>query len=385
MDDNTQPPPLPPPYSRPGAGATPPPLPGETRYTYGNTARSESKGDSLWSTFFSSCAVAGCATILAPAILVGGLVLAITYAASTSFDDSVFGSFGDFGESTSVANLLPRTLRAGGEGAGTIAVVTVQGAISGGGSTLEGDGTMKFVADQLRAAEEDEDVKAVILQIDSPGGGLTASDHLHHQVAALRKTGKPVIAWAGSMMASGGYYVAVAADQIMATPTATVGSIGVILQHFQVEELMKTLGIRVSPVTSGAHKDLASPFREMTPEERKLLQDYVDISHRRFVDIVAKGRGLPAEEVAALADGSIMGADAALEKGLIDSIGYIEDAVALVESELGERGMRIIGYSRMVSITEMLSGMGAEAAGSAVKALRETAAEDAAPKAMAVY
>ncbi len=183
-------------------------------------------------------------------------------------------------------------------------------------------------------------------------------------------------------MASGGYYVAAGADGIMATPTATVGSIGVILQHFQAEELMEKLGVRVNPVTSGAHKDLASPFREMTPEERKILQDYVDIAHSRFVEIVAKGRNMPEAEVRALADGRIMSAGEALESGLIDSVGYIEDAVALVESELGESGMRIIGYRRIFSFSDVFSEAGARAAGAAVKALRGA---DASPRAMAIH
>lgn len=368
----SQPPPLPPPnppYSQPGFDHLPPPAPPPPR-------RSVSSG------FFQSCLVAGCATILAPVILIGGFLILLGYMASTGLEEAANGPLSRMVQGGAGANLKTRVARAGAAGAGTIAIVNIQGAISGNGSPLDGDGSMAFVAEQLRTAAADESVKAVILQIDSPGGGLTASDHLHHQVGELRKTGKPVLAWAGSMMASGGYYVAVAADQIMASPTATVGSIGVILQHFQVTDLMEKLGVKVNPVTSGAHKDLASPFRDMTPEERKLLQDYIDVSHARFVEIVAKGRNMPVSEVSALADGGIMGAAAALEKGLIDSIGYIEDAVALIESELGEKDMRVIGYRRMFSFSDVFSDAGAEAASAALKAVRET---DGTPRAMTVY
>ncbi len=364
-----RPPVPPPPRGRPGYDAPPvPPPPGG--------------GEGLWAKFFSSCMVAGCATILAPVLLVGGFMVVMFLVVSDSIDGAMKGSFSGIGEGAGANNLFPRTLRAGGFETGTIAVVTVQGAIDGSGSPLSGDGMMAFVSDQMRLAAEDDDVKGVILQIDSPGGGLTASDHLHHQVGVLRKTGKPVIAWAGSVMASGGYYIAVGAERIMASPTATVGSIGVILQHFQVAEMMRSLGIKVDPVTSGERKDLGSPFRDMTPEERKLLQDYVDVSHNRFVDIVAEGRKMPRDAVAALADGSIMGAEAALEKGLIDSIGYIEDAVALLESELGETDMRVIGYSRRFSLADALSEAGA---GAAAGAIREVRNADVSPKAMAVY
>ena len=369
-DDAVHPPPLPPPvppYSQPGYGHLPPPPPPQR--------------PGIWPNFLQSCFVAGCATIIAPVLLIGGFLLVIGYTVSNSLEDAVKNPFSQMAQNAG-GNMKTRIVRAGSAGAGSIAIVTIQGTIAGNGSPLDGDGSMAFVADQLRSAAEDDSVKGVILQIDSPGGGLTASDHLHHQVGELRKTGKPVIAWAGSMMASGGYYVAVAADRIMASPTSTVGSIGVILQHFQVSELMEKLGVRVNPVTSGAHKDLASPFRDMTPEERKLLQDYVDISHRRFIDIVAKGRNMQADEVAALADGGIMGAAMALEKGLIDSVGYIEDAVALLESELGEKDMRVIGYRRVFSFAEMFSDAGSEAASAALKTVRDA---DASPRAMTVY
>lgn len=369
--DSTRPPPLPPSYANPAPSAPAP----------------EARGGGIGANFFQSCLVAGCATVLAPVILVGGFLLVMGIVLSSGIDGDMAESWARFDEIAGGAgdNLQTRVLRPGAEGAGTIALVTVQGTITGNGSPLEGDGSMIFVADQLRAAAEDDRVKAVILQIDSPGGGLTASDHLHQEVTSLRKTDKLVIAWAGSMMASGGYYVAVAADQIMASPTATVGSIGVILQHFQVSDLLDTLGIRVNPITSGEHKDLASPFRDMTPAERAILQDYIDIAHNRFVDIVANGRGLPREEVEAVANGDIMGAEAALEKNLVDSIGYIGDAVALVESELGESDMRLVSYRRVFSFADMFAGAGASAAGAAVKALRGGAEAGASPKAMAVY
>ncbi|MCD8351337.1 MAG: signal peptide peptidase SppA [Planctomycetaceae bacterium] len=336
----------------------------------------------LGNTVLQSCLVAGCVTVFVPVLLIGGFMLVMYFALSSSLDSMESGSFSSLVQSSaSEPNLRERVLRTGASGAGTIAVVTVHGAIDGNGSPLDGTGSLGFVSQQLRAAARSSAVKAVILQIDSPGGGLTASDLLHHEVELLRQRGKPVIAWAGSTMASGGYYIAVAAESIMASPTTTIGSIGVIMQHFQVQEMLAKLGIRVDPVTSGAHKDLGSPFREMTPEERRILENYIAVAHARFVGIVAEGRDLPPERVREMADGSIFVPAVALERGLIDSIGYIEDAVAWVEDRIGESNMRIIGYRRQLSIGDLFNEAGAGAAGAAVRAARE----ETTPQTMAVW
>lgn len=310
----------------------------------------------------NSCLVAGCVTVFVPFLLLAGFFFLVYSLASVGLGEATSGPLASLVQSTGQPNIRTRELRAGKTGAGAIAVVHIHGAIDGRGSTLDGDGNLAFVSQQLRLAADDDSVKAVILQIDSPGGGLTASDLIHHEVQLLRRKGKPVLAWAGGMMLSGGYYVAVAADKIMANPTATIGSIGVILQHFQVGELLEKMGVRVDPVTSGEHKDMGSPFREMTPEERRLLQEYVDGSHRRFVEIVAKGRGLPEDRVLALADGGIHNADAALELGLVDLVGYMNDAVDWAEKAANEEGMRIVGYRRIVSLTDLFAEAGQGAA-----------------------
>ncbi|MCD8139667.1 MAG: signal peptide peptidase SppA [Planctomycetaceae bacterium] len=336
----------------------------------------------LGTTFLQSCLVAGCVTVLVPVLLIGGVMLVMYLALSSSLDSMESGSFSSLVQSSSgEPNLRERVLRTGAAGAGTLAVVTVHGPITGNGSSLDGTGSLGYVSQQLRAAARSSAVKAVILQIDSPGGGLTASDLLHHEVELLRRRGKPVIAWSGSTMASGGYYIAVAAESVMASPTTTIGSIGVILQHFQVQELLGKLGIRVDPVTSGEHKDLGSPFRAMTPEERRILEDYIAVAHARFVAIVAEGRDLPPERVREVADGRIFDPTFALERGLIDSIGYIEDAVALAENRVGESNMRIIGYRRQLSLGDLFNEAGAGAAGAAVRAARE----ETTPQTMAVW
>ncbi|MDR1519211.1 MAG: signal peptide peptidase SppA [Planctomycetota bacterium] len=305
----------------------------------------------LGGVFLRSCLVAGCAAILTPILLFSSLVVIAWLAIGSGLPD---------GESS----LRQVTLREGANESGDIAIVRIQGKIDGAGSPLDGDGMLADVAEQLRAAARDDRVKAVLLQIDSPGGGFAASDQIYHEVANLRRGGKTVLAWAGGLMASGGYYIAAAAAGIMANPAATVGSIGVIMNHFEVGDALRSLGITVDPITSGAHKDIGSPFREMTPDERKLLQAHVDALHRRFVAIVAKGRNIPPERVGELAGGDIFGAEAAMANGLVDRIGYIEDALDWVGELAGVRNMRVIGYRHTLSLGKLLreAGQGAAAA-----------------------
>ncbi|MCC8109929.1 MAG: signal peptide peptidase SppA [Planctomycetes bacterium] len=346
----------------------PPPLPPSRPVTAGTT-------------LVQSCLIAGCVTVIVPFLLVGGFFLVFAFLFSSQISEGLDGGWGAVSQGATTPNLRERVLRRGAPDAPTIAIVAIQGVIEGSGSTLHGEGMMDFVAAQLRAARENDKVAAVILQIDSPGGGLTASDLLHHEVKRLRETGKPVLAWSGSSLTSGAYYIAGAADEIMANPTTTIGSIGVVMQHFQAEELLAKLGIRVDPITSVVHKDIGSPFREMTEEERRILQDYIDAAHSRFVAIVAEGRTMPEERVRELADGSIVTPVVALDQGLIDSIGYFDDAIAWVESATGSENMRIVGYKRVISLSDIFGEAGASAARGAVETARQA---DTAPRIRAV-
>lgn len=353
----------------------PPPLPERNQ-----TPPPPCRTPGLGMRFLQSCLAAGCATIVVPFALIFGFFGFLYFLASDSIIeasksvDSIYSSGG-------MSNIREKVLRPGADGTGTIVLVTIHGAITGDGSPLEGEGMLAQVAEELRNAAENDKVKAVLLQIDSPGGGLTASDQIHHEIRKLREAGKTVIAWAGGTMASGGYYIAVACEGIMASPTCTVGSIGVLLQHFQVEGLMQMLGIKVDPIASGERKTMGSPFRDMSPEERKILQNFVNTSHRRFVGIVAAGRNLPLEEVTKLADGGIFVPEDALAHGLIDKIGYIEDAVTWVEEITGEADMRLITYRRLLSFGDLLRETGRGVTG----ALIETSGAEATPKTMAIW
>lgn len=302
--------------------------------------------------FFSSCLAAGCATIIAPFVFLVGMLILGGMAINRGISDasltggSVSGVLGDY---------RLKTLRKGDGDKGVLLVVNVRGEIGGAGSALDGSGTIASLSDQLRAAAENDDVKAVLLQIDSPGGALTATDIIYNQIMNVRAQGKIVVAWAGTLMASGGYYLAAAADGIMASPTSSVGSIGVIMSRFQVSGLMDKIGVKADPIMAGASKDIGSPFRDMSPEERGIFQDSVDQAHKRFIELVAKGRGMSETDVTALANGRMFTAADAVDNGLVDRIGYAADAVAWTEELTELTGLDVVTYRRLYSWNDIFT------------------------------
>ena len=207
-----------------------------------------------------------------------------------------------------------------------------------------------LILDKLRTARDDPAVKAVILFIDSPGGGITASDVIYHRVKELKERGKKVVALLGDLAASGGYYVACPADRIMASPTTVTGSIGVIIQTFNVEGLMAKLGLKDVTIKAGKEKDLLSPFRSLTPEERQNVQAVVDELFLRFKKLVAENRHLSEAEV------EIFTASRARELGLVDELGYRGDAIKLSRDLAGLKEARVIEYRRGLSLLELFSG-----------------------------
>jgi protease-4 len=164
------------------------------------------------------------------------------------------------------------------------------------------------------------------------------------------------VAFLGGVAASGGYYVAAPADEIVAMPTSITGSIGVIMQGFRVDELMRKVGIDALTVKSGRLKDIGSPFRAPTDEERALLQALADEAYDRFVSVVAEGRGLSRERVLEVADGRIMSASQAMEAGLVDSIGYLEDAFDSAGRKAGVPGATVVRYGRHPTLVDILYG-----------------------------
>lgn len=194
------------------------------------------------------------------------------------------------------------------------------------------------IVKQLETFRKDSSIKAVVVRIESPGGGIAASQEIYEHVRRVRDSGKPVIASMGSVAASGGYYVALGADSIMANPGTTTGSIGVIAEFPNVDKLMDKLGIEMTVVKSGRFKDTGSPFRQPTEQEIQYLQQWIDDGYAQFIEVVAKERNLPENQVRELADGRIYSGRQALALGLIDTLGTYRDAVALAAKAAGVKG-----------------------------------------------
>lgn len=217
-----------------------------------------------------------------------------------------------------------------------VGVITIEGVISAsGGQSLFGEplGGVRQTLKQLKRAEEDESIKAVVLRINSPGGSAAASQELYHEIKRLAEK-KPVVASMADVAASGGYYVALPAEKIVANQATMTGSIGVRMTFLQYYELMDKIGVDAGNLTSGPYKDIGSPWRDMTEAERKLLQGMIDNIYKQFVEHVAESREMEFDEAKKLADGRIFTGEQALEAGLVDELGGFNHAVK-VAGELG--------------------------------------------------
>ncbi|MBW1677852.1 MAG: signal peptide peptidase SppA [Deltaproteobacteria bacterium] len=210
---------------------------------------------------------------------------------------------------------------------------------------------------QLKKFRKNKDVKAIVLRIDSPGGGVGPSQELYAEVKKTTRH-KKVVASMGAIAASGGYYVSAAADHIMANPGTITGSIGVIMEFANAEELFKKIGVSAIVIKSGDYKDTGSPLRKMTPEERRLLEGFVGNVHQQFVTAVAEGRKMSEETVRSIADGRIFSGQQAQKLGLLDSLGNIEDAIALAAELGGIKGEPsvVYGEKKKFSFLEFILG-----------------------------
>lgn len=195
------------------------------------------------------------------------------------------------------------------------------------GPIVSSDRTVREIID----FGKDDSIEAVVLRVDSPGGGVGPSQEIYTEIERLTAL-KPVVVSMGSVAASGGYYVAAPADKIVANPGTITGSIGVIMGFTNYEELLEKIGLKSMVVKSGKHKDIGSPVRSMTDEDRAILQSLIDDVHRQFVSAIAKGREMDPDAVLPLADGRIFTGKQALELGLVDQLGNFRDAVTLAAS-----------------------------------------------------
>jgi protease-4 len=240
-----------------------------------------------------------------------------------------------------------------GEGKEKILLLDISGVISdkkrtSGLGFREQISMVAEVKEALKKAEADHAISGLVLRINSPGGTVTASDILHHELIRFKQeTGVPIVACLMDVGASGAYYIATAADEIIAHPTSVTGAIGVMALKFNVQSLLSRIGIEEETIKSAEMKDLWSPFRPNTPEEREIIQSIIDTLHERFVDVVADGRkSLSKERVEKLADGRVYSADQAKEAGLIDRVGYLNHAVEGMKASLGIEKASLVIYYR---------------------------------------
>ncbi|MFW6181943.1 MAG: signal peptide peptidase SppA [Spirochaetota bacterium] len=246
-----------------------------------------------------------------------------------------------------------------------VALVPLTGVImegTGGGGFPGGvEDPVSAVVDRLNIIRKDGQVKGVLLLMDSPGGGVTASDALAREVRLFREeTGMPVVTLVNQLGASGGYYVAAATDAIVARPTALTGSIGVIVTTFNLSALLDRLDVRYLPIKSAPHKDALSPFKPVQEEEVAWMQEIVDGMLDRFIDTVVQGRpGLSRAQVEELADGMVYLSPRAEELGLIDQVGYFHEALALLSEKAGVRSPVLVEYLRQRTLGSVLGAMAA--------------------------
>ena len=239
-----------------------------------------------------------------------------------------------------------------GDSGGKILLIQLDGVLSEEATStsffLPGESRVARLREELQLARRDSDIRALLLRINSPGGTVTASDILYDEILRFKRERQvPVVAQLMGIAASGGYYVAMSADRIMAQPTSVTGSIGVIFGGINVSGLMEKIGIENQTLTSGPYKDAGSMLREMTPEERAQLQSVLDDMYQRFVTVVQAGRPrLQREEIAKLADGRIYSAPQALQHGLVDELGDLHDAVDATERAAGLVKSRVVTYHR---------------------------------------
>ena len=279
-----------------------------------------------------------------PVLALIGLVIAIGFSATRLAGDAV-------------PAVSRYTQISGPEDGPAVAVLDVVGPIASGSSspfdtrpaTASGD-----LVPLIRRAAANPDVAVLVLRLNSPGGSVVGSDEIYH---ALRQAQKPVVAFLQEVAASGAYYIGMAAEHIVANPNSLTGSIGVIGQFPNAEALMEKIGVQVTTIKSGKSKDIGNPFRAMSDDERAIFQDIVDETYGRFVDIVARGRNLPAETVRELADGRIYTGQRALELGLVDALGYQQDALdaaARLANIDGEP--RVLHYRRRGGFLDLIGG-----------------------------
>ncbi|MGM0897301.1 MAG: signal peptide peptidase SppA [Bacillota bacterium] len=282
---------------------------------------------------------------LVAAALLLGISLVINSAFTVLQSDFVSG-FDDW-TGTEQTGLNEQVVESG-DASNRIAVLNVDGAIqdTGEASVFAAAGySHDLFMEQLEAVKEDESVKGMVLNVNSPGGGVVESAQIHDKITEIQEeTGKPLYVSMGSIAASGGYYISAPAEKIFVSEETLTGSIGVILQSVNYGELAERYGVDFVTIKSGPYKDILSPTREMTEEERTLLQDMLDSSYEEFVDVIEQGRDMTEAEVKEYADGRIMNGRQAVEANLADDFGFEEDVIQAMQEDFDLEGGEVFEY-----------------------------------------
>ncbi|TLS39104.1 signal peptide peptidase SppA [Pseudalkalibacillus caeni] len=281
-------------------------------------------------------------------IAAGLFVISIVINMLSSF---AFSNVADWETQFNEPSLFEEKVVEEGKGPNKIVILTVEGAIQDTPDTSNffsspGYNHRLFIQ-RLEHAGEDRSVKGVILRVNSPGGGVVESAEIHEKIVEIQKKyKKPVYVSMGSIAASGGYYISAPADKIFANPSTITGSLGVIMQSVNYAELAEKLGVKWETIKSGPHKDILSPTRDLTDEERKILQEMIDNSYDQFVKVISEGRELEESKVRKLADGRIYDGRQAKDNDLIDELGNLEDTIQTMKKSLGDKNLSVIKYEQ---------------------------------------
>ncbi len=286
----------------------------------------------------------------------------INFATAVAFKD--FGGWSENFLGTTEDQFIENVLI---EGSGTnkILVLNINGVIQDTGQTVPSifdtaGYNHHTLLEMIKSATEDSTVKGIVVRVNSPGGGVVESAQIHDKLVEFKeKTKKPVYVSMGTMAASGGYYISAPADKIYAVPDTLTGSLGVIMQGINYGGLAEKYGVEFQTIKSGPYKDIMSPTRDMTEEERQILQSLVDNAYSGFVEVISEGRNLSESQVKKIADGRIYDGRQAKELNLVDELGYFEDAVEAMKNDHNLGNIRVVEYESNYGFGSIFS-MGAQ-------------------------
>ncbi|GGH98392.1 MULTISPECIES: signal peptide peptidase SppA [Mammaliicoccus] len=278
------------------------------------------------------------AIIIAAILVIGGIVVS---AVGIFMDDS-------WKKTATDSDGISESVQSGSDSSSKIVKLSVNGTIEDTGQeeSLFGGGGYNHQSflKQLDKIKKDKDVKGVLLEVNSPGGGTYESDEIHKKLEEIKAKDKKVYVQMKNMAASGGYYISTPADKIYAGSQTLTGSLGVIISSTNYAELADKLGVKDESVTSGKHKQILNPMKDMTKEERNIMQSIIDDSYKQFVNVIKDGRHMSESDVKKLADGRIYSAQQAKSNGLIDEIGYEDDAIKALRGDIKSKNAQVVTY-----------------------------------------